>query len=309
MTGLELSEAYYRAFGAAMLRDRFSPFADRIAIGLAGPGSECFGFDDDLSRDHDWGPGFCIWLTWEDYALIGDSMQEAYNQLPAAFGGFVPRLASRGEEWRVGVCRTTDFFRRFTGLDRPPRHIQEWQGIPEHNLATCSNGKVFYDPLGEFTRWRQALLAYYPEDLRLQKIASLCITIAQTGQYNFTRSTKRGETFAAAYSEVKFCADSISLVFLLNRRFAPFYKWLHRAVRDLPVLGNEIHRQIAALLDCGASGQKADIMEETAVLLAGELRRQGLSDSASDFLLDHAPLLLERMADPQPGQQRPLGGR
>jgi hypothetical protein len=299
MTGLELSEAYYRAFGAAMLRDRFATFVDRIAIGLAGPGSECFGFDDDLSRDHDWGPAFCLWLTGEDYALIGGSMQEAYNGLPAAFGGFVPRLASRGEEWRVGVCRTTDFFRRFTGLDRPPERISEWQRIPEHNLATCTNGKVFSDPLGEFTQWRQALLAYYPEDLRLQKIAYLCITIAQTGQYNFMRSVKRGDNFSSAYSVVKFCADSLSLVFLLNRRYAPFYKWLHLAVRELPVLGSEIHRLAAALLESGESGQKAGIMEEIAVLLADELRRQGLSDSPSEFLLDHASLVQEKIAEPQ----------
>jgi len=308
MKGLELSEEYYRACGDAMLRDRFAAYADRIAVGLAGPGSECFGFDDDLSRDHDWGPGFCLWLSGEDYGLIGDRLQKAYKELPATFRGFGPRFASRGEEWRVGVCRTTDFFMRFTGLDRPPEHIPEWQRMPENNLATCTNGKLFSDPLGEFTHWRQALLAYYPEDLRLQKIASLCITIAQTGQYNFTRAMKRGEIFSANYSAVKFCADSISLVFLLNRRYAPFYKWLHRAVRDLPVLGNEIHRQVAALLDSGESGHKADIMEEIAVLLANELRRQGLSDSPSDFILDHAPLVQEKIADPQL-RQHLFGGR
>jgi hypothetical protein len=299
MKGLELSEEYYRDFGAAMLRDRFAAYADRIAVGLAGPGSECFGFDDELSRDHDWGPGFCLWLTEEDYRLSGDTLQKAYIGLPLIFRGFGQRRASRGEEWRVGVCRTTDFFRRFTGLDRPPADIREWRRIPEHNLATCTNGKVFSDPLGEFTRWRQALLAHYPEDILLEKIASLCITIAQTGQYNFKRSLKRGEIFSASYSVVKFCTDSIGLVFLFNRRYAPFYKWLHRSVRELPLLGNEIYKRVETLLDSGAPGCKADIMEETAGLLADELRRQGLSDSPSDFLLDHAPLLQEKIADPE----------
>jgi hypothetical protein len=175
--------------------------------------------------------------------------------------------------------------------------LPEWLRIPEQNLATCTNGNVFSDPLGEFTRWRQALLAYYPEDIRLKKIASQCITIAQTGQYNFMRSVKRGEAFSASYSAVKFCTDAISLVFLLNRRYAPFYKWLHRAVRDLAVLGNEMHRQVAALLDAGEPSQKADIMERVSVLLAEELRRQGLSDSRSDFLLDHAPQVQARIGD------------
>lgn len=299
MKGLDLSESYYRAVGVPMLRERFGPFEHRLAVGLAGPGSECFGFDDEVSRDHDWGPAFCLWLTDEDCRSIGERLQRAYLELPGIFEGFGPRLASPGEEWRVGVCRTSDFFRRFTGLDRPPAAIQEWLRIPEQNLATCTNGKVFSDPLGEFTRWREALLAFFPEDIRLKKIASLCITVAQTGQYNFMRSVKRGEIFSATYSAVKFCTDAICLVFLLNRRYAPFYKWLHRAVRDLPVLGREVHGRVAGLLETDDSQRRMDLMEDISVLLADELRRQGLSHLPGDFLLDHAPVVQEKIADPQ----------
>lgn len=299
MKGLELAEAYYRAVGRPMIRGRFADWEDRLAAGLSGPGSECFGFDDDISRDHDWGPAFCLWLGDEDHLEIGARLQQAYLELPPIFMGFGPREASPGEEWRVGAGRTSDFFRRFTGLDRPPATLQEWLRIPEANLATCTNGKVFCDPLGGFTRWRQALLDYYPEDVRLKKIASLCITIAQTGQYNFARSVRRGESFSAAYSVVKFCADAIALVFLLNRRYAPFYKWLHRAVRELPLLGREVHERVGVLLNTVEPGPQEEVMEAVSVLLADELRRQGLSDSESDFLLDHAPRVHARIVDPQ----------
>lgn len=299
MKGLDLAEAYYREVGLPMIRERFRAREDRLAVGLAGPGSECFGFDDELSRDHDWGPAFCVWLTDDDYRLFGEALQKAYLELPPVLEGFGPRQASPGEEWRVGVSRTADFFRRFTGLDRPPMTLQEWLRIPEQNLAVCTNGKIFSDPLGEFTRRRQALLAYYPEDVRLKKIASLCITIAQTGQYNFMRSVKRGETFSAAYSAVKFCADATLLAFLLNRRYAPFYKWLHRAARDLPLLGSVVHERVETLLKTADAGRQEEIMESLSVLLADELRRQELSDSPSDFLLDHAPRVQSKISDAQ----------
>lgn len=299
MQGLELAEKFYRASGAAMVREQFGAFEGRIAAGLAGPGSECFGFDDALSRDHDWGPGFCLWLTDDDHERIGRALQAAYARLPAVFMGFGPRLASPGEEWRVGVARTSAFFARFTGLGRPPASNQEWLRIPEHALAACTNGAMFSDPLGEFTRWREALLVYYPDDIRLKKIASLCITIAQAGQYNFTRSAQRNEVFAAAYSALQFGADAIRLVFLLNRRFAPFYKWLHRAVVDLPVLGAMVHERVAALVTTDSANAKAQIMEGIARALIDEIRRQGLSDSPSDFLLDHAPQVHARISDPQ----------
>ncbi len=299
MKGLELAQAYFRAAGLPMIRERFVDVAERAAAGLVGPGSECFGFDDELSRDHDWGPAFCLWLADDDHARIGAELQAAYAALPPIFEGCGPRRASPGEEWRVGAQRTSAFYRRFTGLDRPPERLEEWLRIPEESLATCTNGRVFRDPLGEFTRRREALLAYYPEDVRLKKIASLCITTAQTGQYNYARSLKRGDRFAAAYSAVTFAANAIRLVFLLNRRFAPFYKWLHRAVRELPTLGAEVHGQIDLMLAEDDPDRRAEVMESVSVAIADVLRRQGLSNSDSDFLLDHAPQVQARIESPR----------
>ena len=53
MKGLELSREYYEKFGKPMLTENFPELLDKIAVGLCGSGSECFGFDDELSRDHD----------------------------------------------------------------------------------------------------------------------------------------------------------------------------------------------------------------------------------------------------------------
>lgn len=297
MKGLDLADAYYRQYGQNMISERFPMFADRIAVGLFGPGSECFGFDDQWSRDHDWGPGFCLWLTDDDYASIGEALQVAYERLPGRFMGFGPRLSSPGEEWRVGVNRVGDFFTRLTGLNRHPESIDDWLRIPEHALATCINGRVFADPLKEVTRWRQAIGNYYPEDIRLKKIASRCITIAQSGQYNYPRALQRGESFAAAAARTQFCTDMISLVFLLNRRFAPFYKWLHRAVADLPLLGSEVHAQINELLTSTDPRHKAHLMTAMARRASQALRDQGISDTSSDFLLDHAPVVHGRIKD------------
>lgn len=297
MKGLQLAEAYYNDVGAPMLRDRFSDLAERIAVGLAGPGSECFGFDDEISRDHDWGPAFCLWLTLDDYKKYSKDLQSAYEQLPPVYKGFGPRRASPGEEFRVGVSPTLTFYATFTGLDHPPATIKEWLPLSEQALATCTNGRVFADHLGEFSRWRAALLAFYPEDVRIKKIASRCITMAQAGQYNLTRSLKRGETFAAQASITQFCADMMSLLFLLNRRYAPFYKWIHRAVRALPLLGEWAHSTVSDLAAPTDLKAKPPIIEAACAIIIRELRTQGLTDSSSDFLLDHGHRVHNRIED------------
>ena len=66
MRGLELCRAYFERFGRPMLEEQFAEVLPQLAVGLIGAGSECFGFDDAVSRDHDFEPGFCIFLPGED---------------------------------------------------------------------------------------------------------------------------------------------------------------------------------------------------------------------------------------------------
>lgn len=303
MKGLDLAEAFYRQHGATMLAEHFPAFYRRIAVGMVGPGSECFGFDDRWSRDHDWGPGFSLWLRDEDYRSVGEELQRAYSELPDRFMGFGPRKASPGEAWRVGLIGIRDFFTRLTGLDHPPESIAEWLRIPEHALAACVNGRVFTDPLGDVTRWRQAIGCYYPEDIRLKKIASRCITVAQSGQYNFPRALQRGERFAANAARAQFCSDIISLVFLLNRRFIPFFKWIHQAVADLPILGATVYSQVDRLLASPEPREQAGIMASLSGQAIQALRDQKLSSGSSDFLLDHAASVHEKINDARLGER------
>ena len=60
MKGLELSRAYWEKCALPLFRRELPAFLERAAVGLVGEGSECFGFDDEISQDHDWGPGFSM---------------------------------------------------------------------------------------------------------------------------------------------------------------------------------------------------------------------------------------------------------
>ena len=60
MKGMELARAYYTQLGAPLIRQALPEYQGRIAAGLVGEGSECYGYDDAYSQDHDFGPGFCL---------------------------------------------------------------------------------------------------------------------------------------------------------------------------------------------------------------------------------------------------------
>ena len=65
MKGRELSREYYLRHGASMISEKFKEIEGVLAIGLVGSGSECFGYDDEVSRDHDYEIGFNIFLPDE----------------------------------------------------------------------------------------------------------------------------------------------------------------------------------------------------------------------------------------------------
>jgi hypothetical protein len=321
--GLELSYEYYRQHGAAMIHDKFADYEARIACGLVGDGSECFGFDDEISQDHDFGPGFCLWLTDDDYEAIGGELQAAYALLPSEFLGYKARQAYSYGAQRLGVMRISDFYRRYTGCSETPRTLPQWRAIPETFLAVATNGRVFFDPLGEFSRIRDSLLAFYPEDVRLKKLAARLGIMGQAGQYNLPRALARRELVAAEFAKAEFMKAACSCVYLLNKRYMPFYKWAHRGLMLLDKLGGVyelLDRLVAAAGDSssagyggdegscgdGADSQTVSIAEEICVLALSECRAQGLigtesraGDTEDTFLLPYANEMLTLVQDEQ----------
>ena len=90
MNGLELARAYYKAYGEPMLRENFPDVFPVLACALTGSGSECFGFDDEVTRDHDFEPGFSVFLPGEEVVdrRTAFLLERAYAKLPAEFMGF-----------------------------------------------------------------------------------------------------------------------------------------------------------------------------------------------------------------------------
>lgn len=299
--GLSLSRRFFEAYGREMLFLGFPEEAPRIAAGLCGQGSECFGYDDAVSEDHDYDPGFCLWLTETDYERIGFRLYRAYEKLPKEFEG-VKRLPSEflGAA-RKGVFSIDGFYRRLIGLPRAPETFYEWLRLPEHALAEAVNGAVFCDGLGAFSAVRKTLLSYYPEDVRLKKIAARAALCAQSGQYNFPRCQKHGEREAAQFALYEFAAHASALLFLLNRSYMPYYKWRFRKLRELPKYREEA--ELLAKLLCGegryGSGEERIFseIEQISGRLCEALRREGLSDAPGSFLEPHAYSVTERIED------------
>lgn len=292
MQGLELSREFYRYSVAPAIAEQFGKLACRVAAGLAGQGSDCLGYDDDISRDHDFGPGCCLWMTDEDYAAFGSELQELYVSLPNEFMGFSRNVTAQASG-RLGVIPISRFYTQFTGCPDIPPNDAAWIRIPEHHLASATSGEVFYDDLGEFSRIRKALLPCYPRDVRLKKLAARVFVMAQAGQYNYVRIMKRGDGPAAMQALDEFVRASLSAVHLLNKRYMPYYKWAFKSARALPWLAEAV-KELDSLYST-SEAERQNIIESICLRVRGALQEDGLSSISESFLVPQAEEIMKRI--------------
>lgn len=301
MKGLDLCENFYLDFGVPMLRDGFSEIEDLLAVGIGGSGSECFGYDDDISRDHDFESGFCIFLPDESLVnrKIEFELERAYSRLPKEYKGFLRSPLSPVGGNRHGVIRIGEFIKDKTGTPDGVLSLGDWFMLSEQTLLEATNGRLFRDGLGLLTSIRERL-AYFPDDVRLKKLAGNLLIMGQAGQYNYARCLSRGETAAAQLSVIEFVKATVNVLFLLNRRYQPYYKWCFRALRELPLLSS-LHAPLEFLISSGngaeVSSEKIRIIEEISREVIAGLAGQGLSDHKGNQLEAHAYAVNDRITD------------
>ena len=312
MRGMEISRAYFEEFGYPMLKEQFPEVMPYLAAGLSGSGSECFGFDDEVSRDHDFEPGFCIFLPGEDVVdrRTAFLLERAYAKLPKEYGGIKRSLMQPVGGPRRGVLRTEEFFRdrlgdRLSGIlcgqaeEAAQIPLSLWLTLPEQSLAEAVNGEVFFDNYGEVSRIREAV-RFYPEDVRRKKLAGSLLLMAQAGQYNYTRCLAHGETAAAQLAVCEFVKSACESIFLLNRGYQPYYKWTFRALRALPLLSEEaelLEYLLTTDNEPETAEEKYHVIEGIAADIIDELMEQNLTEATCGDLEKHAYSVNDRIAD------------
>ncbi|MBQ6222476.1 MAG: DUF4037 domain-containing protein [Solobacterium sp.] len=230
----EKNRRFYHDRVAPMIHEQFAEYENRIAVGIAGEGSDCFGYDDEISRDHDFGTGVCLWLSGEDMAEFGGELTDAYDSLveEKERSYFTERLRERR-----GVMTIHDFYSDILQIDcdvvRGTLSDAQWLGLDHTCLATAVNGEVFRDDLGVFTGFRNYLLDYYPDRVWKIRVAEQMHLYSSSLQVNYARCMARGDTVAAELCRTKGLEAAMELYFLLKRVYPPYYKWTFRALSEL----------------------------------------------------------------------------
>ncbi|MBR5451963.1 MAG: DUF4037 domain-containing protein [Clostridia bacterium] len=297
MKAIDSSKELFNNHFLPRLKERYPECIGNFAAGLIGHGSECFGFDDEISLDHDVSNGFYIWLDEDNDIKYSVKLFRVYKEIFEEFG---KEYGIKSGAVKRGVITISDFMENTIGSKELPKSISEWLNIPTYALANATNGEIFYDGNGIFTKAVDYLKNEMPLDVKHKKLSASLALAAQSGQYNFMRTVGHGEFGAAAISLTEFVQNISEAAFLLNGKFMPYYKWALKSLENLEIL-NDIAPKLEFLL-CEATNKdtaqnKSSIIEEVSAKVIDQLKRQNLTQSNSDYLEHHAFSVASKIGD------------
>jgi hypothetical protein len=250
-----------------------------------------------------------MWLTEEDYAKIGHELQNAYNELIKDV--YQHKDIDRFLEGRRGVSTVNAFYSNILRVQTDYENFiaPDFYRLDEKWIATATNGAVFKDNLGVFSDVRSKLMEYYPEDLWRRKLAQEMHEFSQYAQSNYPRMMARGDLMTASMCVSKAIESALNIVYLLNREYAPYYKWKKKGA-----LKFELGREIVPVLDKIAESpnqmyfwqnyryspakinmkdKNVELLEEVAGIILKELQKQNLVIGSDLFLEGHISEILK----------------
>ncbi len=227
VSGIDLARMFYSETVRPLIEGR-AHSAARL-----GSGSDVFGFDTLRSTDHGWGPQLHLFVAASEvdavHTIIDSGLPEEFHGWPVRFGWDEVAV-----QHHVSVVPLGEWLESHLGFDpQVDITVENWLTTPQQLLLEVTAGAVFHDPDGDLKRIRSKL-EWYPNDIWLWFLACQWRRIAQEEAF-VGRTAEVGDELGSRILTARIARDLMKLCFLIERRYAPYSKWLGSAFRNLRI--------------------------------------------------------------------------
>ena len=289
--GLELSGLFYERVERPVLDTHFPGLAHSAA--LIGPGSEVLGFDDEMSRDHHWGPRVMLFLRPDDHVQHASSLDERLRwTLPRHFLGYPTNFTPPDPEdhgtqllqgvesgpinHRVETLTPRGFLLDYLGFDLDDQLTPgDWLTFPQHKLRSLTDGAVYHD--GVDLRTVLGRFSYYPPDVWRYLLAAGWTRVGQE-EHLMGRAGYVGDDLGSRIIASRLVHDLMRLCFLMEKRYAPYPKWFGAAFSHL-TCGPDLAPLLAHVLQAETWQKRDQRLAKAYGFLAAQHNALGITET------------------------------
>lgn len=287
--GLDLCEGFFNECAKPVI-DKYFPDL-QYSAGLIGYGSDVLGYDDEVSRDHMWGPRFYMFLSENDIDKKDEVFNKFAENLPYEYMGYSvnftepdpndcgvqhPQFIDSGKVNPLIFIQTFNEFLidEIGTADLDNIAPLDWLAFSEHRLLSLVSGKLFIDKLN--IRKQTDKIKFYPDDVKLYLIASQWQIIASEQAF-VKRCGEVDDEIGSQMICARIAERLMRLCFLYKNTYAPYSKWFGIAFRKLDIDEN-IKLKINAALKANDLTERENNLVEAQALVADLHNASGLTD-------------------------------
>jgi hypothetical protein len=249
----------------------------RYAAGRLGSGSDVLGFDDAMSRDHDWGCRLNLLVDSPDHGAVPQIRQLLERELPQSYRGYPVRFPVTWDtslSHKVDVATVAGFAEGRLGVN-PTNGLSvlDWLVLTGQSVLEVTAGPVFTDRTTGLAPVR-AMLAWYPPNIERYVLAAGWQKIAQQMPMA-ARTADRGDELGSRVLGARLAGDLMWLAFVLSQQWPPYAKWRGTAFRALAVAA-ELERPLTAAVTAADWHSRENGIAGACEVLLNRQRARGL---------------------------------
>ena len=274
MSGGELSRRFYADVVAPLLAEAMPGLG--YAAGRLGSGSDVLGFDDAISRDHDWGCRLSLLVDEADRDAVPQITGLLERGLPDSYRGYPVRFPVTWDPaltHKVDVATVAGFAASRLGVDPTGElSVPDWLVLTGQSVLEVIAGPVFADRISELAQVRTAL-RWYPPDIERYVLAAgwqrLIQEMSMVG-----RTADSGDELGSALLSARLAGDLMWLAFAVSRQWAPYPKWRGTAFHALDVAADLAGPLAAVTTAAGWHDREGGLAQACEVLLRAQRARR-----------------------------------
>jgi uncharacterized protein DUF4037 len=247
------------------------------AAGRLGSGSDVLGFDDAMSRDHDWGCRLTLLVDDADRGAVPRIGELLARELPESYRGHPVRFPVTWDPvagHKVEVATVAGFAASRLGVDPTGGlSVPDWLVLTGQSVLEVIAGPVFTDRTAALAPVRAAL-RWYPPDIERYVLAAGWQRLTQEMPM-VGRTAERGDEPGSRLLSARLAGDLMWLAFALSRRWPPYPKWRGTAFGALDLAADLAGPLTAAMAAPGWRDRESGLAAAVEVLLSAQ-RARGL---------------------------------